>query len=335
MGVSIRMFWVLGDLMSWLAPRVDVYLGGFCKTLSTGRLYRLPSSPCVLAQLFHFLSDRVRCVLSCLVVSLNSMKGEGLDCPRTASDFQTKVLQGVADDCLRVGAWTLETKAPSWTEFFRVKGVDYRGEEVQTAQVMTWENVSPTLPPEVGSVPLLEVVEPGSRHYVENFKEYLLDEQDQEAVKPPRVLVPPESWGEFCTQLLRLGVFSRVHEDDLYRVWGQPVLNGLFGVSKHEFVGSVEIMRVIMNMTPVNAVFRSFEGNISTLPSWVGMSPLQIQLHEELVLSSEDVKAFFYIFRVPPSWHRFLAFNRPLPEHLGGDRAGRWYPCSAVLSMGF
>lgn len=326
---------VLGNLMSWLDTRVDVYLGGFCKTLSTGRLFPLPASPCVLVQLFPSLSDRARSVLRCQVVSLNSLNGEGLEGPEQASEYQVKVLEGLVSDCLRVESWSMEGKAPTWREFFRVKGVDYKGEEVLTAQVMRWKNVAPALPPEVGSVSLQHVVELGCRHYVENFEEYLLEVEDQEVVKPPRVLVPPEDWGEFCGHLLEMGVFSRVHEDDLYRVRGQPVLNGLFGVSKQEWVGSVEVMRLIMNMTPVNAVVRSFDGDISTLPSWAGMSPFQIQPHEELVISSEDVRAFFYIFRVPTSWHRFLAFNRPLPPELGGDRAGRWYPCSAVLPMGF
>ena len=80
---------------------------------------------------------------------------------------------------------------------------------------------------------------------------------------------------------------------------------------------------------------RSFDGDVSTLPAWAGMAPLHLQPHEELLVSSEDVRAFFYIFKVPSSWHKFLCFNRPLPEDLCGEKRGRWYPCSAVLSMGF
>ena len=94
-------------------------------------------------------------------------------------------------------------------------------------------------------------------------------------------------------------------------------------------------MRIIMNLVPLNAVCRGIDGEVSTLPSWAGMAPLHLQPHEQLLISSEDVRAFFYIFRVPSSWHRFLAFNRPLPPELGGDRSGKWYPCSAVLPMGF
>jgi hypothetical protein len=129
----------------------------------------------------------------------------------------------------------LEGEAPTWTDFFRVKGIDYRGEEVLTAQTMRWENVAPALPPEVGSVALEEVVELGWRHYVVNFSEYLLEPEDQLWVKPPRVMVPPEDWFNFCSNMINLGVFSRIHEDDVYKVSNQPLLNGLFGVSKHEF----------------------------------------------------------------------------------------------------
>ena len=63
------------------------------------------------------------------------------------------------------------------------------------------------LQPEVGSVPLEEVVEAGCRHYVLNFEDYLLDPQDQTPVKPPRVLVPPDGLDEFCSQLLNRRVF--------------------------------------------------------------------------------------------------------------------------------
>lgn len=328
--------WVtLGDIFIWLNERVDEFLGMLCKTLSMGRLFPLPSSPIVLSRLFPKVSSHLVVVLRCLVLGLNSLNGEGLQGPERASEFQGRVLDGLMKDCMRVSGWSFEGSPPTWEEFFRVKGVDYKGDEILTAQVMRWQNVAPALPQEVGSVPLDQVVELGCKHYVQNFEEYVLDPQDQVYIKPPRVLVPQEDWREFCENLLRLGVFSRVHEDDVHRVAGQPLLNGLFGVSKNEFVGGVEIQRIIMNLVPCNGVCRSFEGDISTLPSWAGMSAMHLQPHEDLVVSSEDVRAFFYIFKVPPSWYPFLAFNRELPKELCGDKPGRYYPCSAVLPMGF
>eukprot|EP00435_Cladocopium_sp_Y103_P017447 s824_g4.t1 len=325
----------LGSIMNWLDVKVGDFLGRLCKTTTTGRVFPLPSSPSLLGQLFPLNSPLERSILRVLVWSLNSLNGEGTEGTAKPSEFQKSVMRGLMEDCERVASWRCEDHIPSWSEFFKVKGVDYRGEEVLTAQSMSWRNVSPALPQEVGSVPLEDVVELGCRHYVLNFEDYLLEPEDQEYCKPPRVLVPPEDWEEFCSQLLGLGVFSRVHEDDIYKVRDRPLLNGLFGASKHEFEGTTEIMRIIMNLIPLNGVVRSIDGDISTLPSWAGMAPLHLQPHEDLLVSSEDVRAFFYIFKVPLDWHPFLAFNRPLPDSLKGEKPGRWYPCSAVLPMGF
>ena len=53
------------------------------------------------------------------------------------------------------------------------------------------------------------------------------------------------------------------------------------------------------------------------------------------MISSEDVRCFFYLFRVPPSWHPFLAFAKPLPAHLWSSADERCYLTSLVLPMGF
>jgi hypothetical protein len=90
------------------------------------------------------------------------------------------------------------------------------------------------------------------------------------------VLVPPDQWETFCNELLSRGVFARVHEDDIHRVDNKLLLNGLFGVSKGEFDGAWESMRIIMNLVPVNQVCKSIEGDVGTLPSWAGMTPLRL-----------------------------------------------------------
>jgi site-specific DNA-cytosine methylase len=238
-------------------------------------------------------------------------------------------------DCRRVLNWEEKIAPVQWEEFFRVRGVDYRGDEILSAQSIQWENVAPALPDEVGAVDLEKVVELGSLEYVCRFPEFLLDPEDQVYIRPPRVMVAPEHWEELCEKLLQKGVFARIHEDDIHRVDGKLILNGLFGVSKHEFVGEFEVMRIIMNLIPANRLVRGLDSDIATLPTWASMSPLCLMPHEDLVISSEDVRCFFYIFKLPLSWHPLMAFNRPLPPKLCGDRAGRWFPCSAVLPMGF
>eukprot|EP00438_Fugacium_kawagutii_P032009 Skav201743 [mRNA] locus=scaffold2498:423455:425999:+ [translate_table: standard] len=217
-----------------------------------------------------------------------------------------------------------------------VKGVDYKGDEVCTAQRIQWENVASALPQEIGGVELERVTELGSLHYTLNFDDYLLHPDDQRYVRPPRVMVDDDHWPKLCEELLSRGVFAKVHEDEVYQVGGRRLLNGLFGVTKNEFDSQGwEVMRIIMNLIPLNENCRTLDSDVATLPSWAGMSPLELQVSEDSVVSSEDVRCFFYIFKIPVAWHKYMAFNKPLPASLSGEKPGLYYPCSAVLPMGF
>ena len=139
-------------------------------------------------------------------------------------------------------------------------------------------------------------MELGSKHYVLAFDQYLLDVKDQVYVKPPRVMVDEGDWDDLCEYLLCAGVFARIHEEDIYQANNMPLLNGLFGVSKQEYTADgVEIMRIIMSLTPVNAICRGSDSDIATLPTWATMSPLQLEINEDLVISSEDVIDVFSI----------------------------------------
>eukprot|EP00438_Fugacium_kawagutii_P015746 Skav233435 [mRNA] locus=scaffold1486:284964:287666:- [translate_table: standard] len=114
--------------------------------------------------------------------------------------------------------------------------------------------------------------------------------------------------------------------------------NGLFGVTKDELAGDgTEIFRLIMNLVPLNGICEPLSGDVSTLPTWSMMQPLVLQPSEYLVVSSEDVKCFFYTMKVPSCWWKYLAFNKEvpheyLPPHL---REGRVYVAATVLPMGF
>ena len=94
--------------------------------------------------------------------------------------------------------------------------------------------------------------------------------------------------------------------------------------------------RLIMNMVPVNKLCRNLGGDISTLPSWAGMTPYLLEDEQVLVMSSEDIRCFFYLFEVPVSWRPFMAFNKPVPQHVVGDGVYEpHYLASRVLPMGF
>ena len=90
-----------------------------------------------------------------------------------------------------------------------------------------------------------------------------------------------------------------------------------------------------MDLRPANLVCRGIEGDVATLPTWATMSPLQLMPCEDLVISSEDVRCFFYIFQVPREWSSFLGFNKPIPREMWPDDDGPYYLASQVLPMGF
>eukprot|EP00438_Fugacium_kawagutii_P023236 Skav223681 [mRNA] locus=scaffold3470:134573:139091:+ [translate_table: standard] len=323
----------LAGISEWLAPKLDGFLMHRL-TKPTGRLYPLPSSNECLAALFSSSSPvLVRCLRN-LVLGLNSLNGEGLDSHAAVNTLQRRVLSFLHEQCLCFLSREASDDLPEWEDFFKVRGIDYRGEEVLTAQSIEWENISPALPQEVGSVDLSQVVERGCLHYVNCFEEYLLPEEDQVYVRPPKVMVPEHGWTKVCQGLLQLGVCRLIPESAVHRVQGRLLLNGLFGVSKREFQGPWEVRRLIMNLTPCNAICKSMDGDVATLPSWSNMHALQLHPDEDLVVSSEDVRCFFYIFKVPPQWFPFLAFNRLAPRCVCPDD-GRYYLCSAVLPMGF
>ena len=323
------------EVVRWLNGRLDSLFVERCRTKPTGRIFPLPTSDLYLKALYPLEPLECLSCLRLLIFSLNSLNGEGIYGGQPVSPFQIKVLSHLLEHCRRVCNWELAVTPANWEDFFSAKGVDYRGEEVLTAQPIQWENLAPALPSEVGSVDLREVVTQGSRHYVENFSEYLLPEEDQVYTRPPKVHVSPENWDAVCEGLLRLGVCRTIHESELYQVKGQPLLNGLFGVNKHEYHQGFEVRRLIMNLIPLNNICKGLSGDVSTLPSWANMSSLHLMPHQDLVVSSEDVRCFFYIFRVPPEWHRFLAFNRPVGPHLRGPLKGNYFLASLVLPMGF
>lgn len=121
--------------------------------------------------MFPHSSCLSRCILRVLCRSLNSPNGEGGGCDDECSEFQETVLRSLWEDCERVSKWEVRENLPSWHEFFQVKGIDYKGDEVLTARQMQWANVAPALPEEVNYL--------GCRHYVMNFEDYLFPEEDQ------------------------------------------------------------------------------------------------------------------------------------------------------------
>ena len=225
-----------------------------------------------------------------------------------------------------------------WKQFLSVKTIDYKGDEVRVARRFTWSNIAPALPKEIGRVPLAEVCELGCQHYVLNFDQYLRPSSEWSLGRAPKVMVEDGEWGAVCRGLVSSGICVFLEESELHHVDGAPLLNGMFGVTKDEWTAEgTEIFRLIMNLIPLNRLCLPLAGDVGTLPAWSTMSPFFLQPNQNLLVSSEDVKCFFYTISVPPCWWKYLAFNKQvpdsaLPEHLAGKRV---YVASQVLPMGF
>ena len=283
-------------------------------------------------------SEDERVTVENICRALNSMAGTEVDAAEFApSRVQCRSVEHLLHQARIACAWSEKVEEIEWEDFFRVKNVDYKGDEVLVAKTTCWENVSHSFPSEIGRVNLSDVVSQGLVDYVKSFDDFLLPEEDRFFVKPPKVMVPPESWEDMARNLIEKGVCGVIGGRDIFRVQGKKLLNGLFGVSKQEYVGSTEVHRLIMNLIPLNKIVRGVDGDISTLPAWASMTPLFLDDDQQLLVSSEDVRCFFYIFRTPPEWRRFMALNRPLPKSLWprhGDDS-EYFLCADVLPMGF
>ena len=242
------------------------------------------------------------------------------------------------DGILR-GSALLKEPIPTldFSQFFSQRGVDYSGEEVRLAQPICWRNVESSLPPEVGGLDIRDFCHGGVGHFINNIDETIVDVMDQVRLRPPSVMIQGNGWEEVATGLVSRGLCQVVSEDSIFKIGDQLLLNGLFSVSKDEVKDGIALSRLIMNLKPWNHISRSLEGDVGTLPAVTQLGSLYLHDDEALVTSSEDLRCFFYLFRVPPAWTKFMAFGREAPRSLVpvGGEAKRWFLAGRVLPMGY
>ena len=300
-------------------------------------VFPLPTSREILLTCFPDLSPSVLSWLSSCCISLNSVWGGPLMFDGEPNSGQRKALELLIDDVLRIVSLQGTLEAFVWKDFFGTRSIDYKGDEVKTARAFSWSNIAPALPREIGQVALSDVCTLGCKHYVLHFDNYLKPPEQWLHCKPPRVMVADEDWPDVCRGLVDRGLCCFLEQEDIFQVHGSPLLNGMFGVTKDEWDGKTEIFRLIMNLIPLNHLCLPLSGDVETLPSWSLMSPFFLQPHEGLVISSEDVRCFFYTLSVPEHWSRYMAFNKRVPDSvLPLSLKGRSiYLASRVLPMGF
>ena len=279
--------------------------------------------------------DRSELASADLIFGLNLFACGRGDGPRPNRELDG-IVENLCGICERFKVWDEPLGKLDFRDFFAKRGVTYDGEEVRVAQTLTWEGVRNSLPDEVGRLELRDFCTQGTLHYLDHFEDHLIDTSNLPCPRAPRVMVG-DDWPSICEGLIKKQICEVVPLDELFHIDQVPLLNGMFGVGKGEFVGEVETQRLIMNLVPLNGLCEPLVGDVCTLPNISSFGTFLLDEGEVALISSEDIRCFFYLFKIPPAWKKFLGFNRQVPPELVPE-AWRGRPCvltACVLPMGF
>ncbi|CAL1171295.1 unnamed protein product, partial [Cladocopium goreaui] len=145
------------------------------------------------------------CLSVCL--SLNSLWGSGLYFEGQPSEGQCACLDSILKDVKRIAGIHQAVEDVDWSNFFNVRAIDYKGDEVKVAKWFRWENIGAALPAEVGVVPPEEICSLGCRDYVLNFDNYLKPQEEWPELTCPRVM---GRWVYLASRVLPMGFLNSV-----------------------------------------------------------------------------------------------------------------------------
>ena len=273
--------------------------------------------------------------LPALIASLNHLHGVEMTGRRTqtSSRAEKRLAKLVQDSGLLA-----EFLPPlCFEDFFSCRQLDYVGEEVHVARGVVWESIEASLPAQVGQLDIRDFTEGGVRFYIDHLEDFVEVPQGFQLGKPPRVFVEDQHWDAVARGLVNRGLCHVLRRSELFHVGSQPLWNGFFSIGKQEYVGNIESCRLIMNLKPFNSLCLPMTGDTATLPMISNLGTMFLDHNEVLCISSEDIRCFFYLFRVPQAWWRFMSFGRVAPASVTPAEFGNeeGYLASTVLPMGW
>ena len=232
-----------------------------------------------------------------------------------------------------------DIKREEWQHVLTQKAVSYDGDEVYPAERLDWSRLQEALPPPeaCGAVNATDVSEGAVRAALLNPELVMRDESELEDLPPtPKVWASDKEWETIAPALVRLGLCVAIELRDIGARLGKKVLGGMFGVKKAGFVRGKGPQRLVMSICPSNWIQHIIEGDMPMLPYAGQWHAVVLRSGEVLLISSEDLRCCFYVFRLPKPWHRWMALSKPIRRSLVGLEGDEpIYLASCVVPMGW
>ena len=289
-----------------------------------------------------FDADQCAQAWTCLAAAaLNHLHGEKPPFPKHRGGIAVKkALDTLASRVVRFLIQKVDSPLNAsdvWSEL-KEKSVNYLGEEVALAQPLTVDQIVSSLPPvgHGGSVELAPLLVGRSRFLIEHPEQVLLR---GDRVKPgknkSKVHIAAGDEIELLRLLFQRGVIDYMPEGDVFSDDNGAFLSGLFGVPKPGKIspGGKPVLRLIMNLIPINRALDVILEDIAELPSAAIWQQLVLFDGSSISISQADMSSAFYLFRLPPSWLRYLAFNFHLKKSEVGLSGPGLFTLHAVFSQ--
>lgn len=254
---------------------------------------------------------------------------------RVLETLRNSVVRTLAQDAV------VERSAKDVEKELSSRFLSYTGEEIPKLEVLTVEQVVPSLPPKShgGAIRALSWVEGRTKKFLENPEDCVADTTSVKNLPKlqARVHIKDDDRLPLAELLVERGVCGWTAEQDVFEFDGKKVLNGMFGVPKSSCLRDGRpVLRLIMNLIPSNAVMQQIQGSVVELPMVTQYLSVTLEEGETLKMAQSDMTAAFYLFGLEESWMRFLCFNlRVAGSEIGKDPARFYYLSCRVLPMGW
>ena len=228
-----------------------------------------------------------------------------------------------------------------WDQFVSSRSISYSGECHLKAQKLTWLQIKHGLPSKqhCASISVLDLCEGALLEYFLHPSDSLVEEMPDTAPRSGMFMASREEGVLIAQNLLELGLVRVLSDNELIKIGGRPLLNGLFGVTKGKPVPeapNLEVLRLIMNLTASNSVMKELKGDIPALPYFGQWRAIILAPTETMLWSFEDMVGCFHLFRLPDEWSPYFAFNMSFSANeLGLPGNDKVWLGSRVMPMGW